>query len=175
MREFIFLASLCSWTVGFESNFFGNPDDRFSHDEAHIWYKLKLLRHCKVLTNCIMDNFSCFCCRLLTFFKMNFFQKFFQEHHHDQSVKQLWSRSALTFCLSWSGSKRFAKVISRRQGNGYHFTGVQLTCEARFFFNHQLAYILCVCKKQILCWYCANVQAPSRPPIHLLHRIYQLD
>ena len=57
----------------------------------------------KGLTLCMMGNFSCFCCRLLTFFKINFFNKFFQEHY--QSVKQFGSRS---------GSKLFAKVISRR-------------------------------------------------------------
>ena len=27
------------------------------------------------LTLCMLGNFSCFCCRLLTFFKMNFFEK----------------------------------------------------------------------------------------------------
>ena len=38
-----------------------------------------------------MGNFSCFCCRLLTFFKINFFKKYFQEHFH--SVKLVGSRS----------------------------------------------------------------------------------
>ena len=28
-----------------------------------------------VLLLCMLYNFSCFCCRLLTFFKINFFQK----------------------------------------------------------------------------------------------------
>ena len=36
---------------------------------------------------CMLGNISCFLCRLLTFFKINFFKKFFQEHH--QYVKQL--------------------------------------------------------------------------------------
>ena len=45
-------------------------------------------------TLCMLGNFSCFCCRLLTFFKMNFFEKIFQEHY--QSVKRLGSRSGLT-------------------------------------------------------------------------------
>ena len=35
-------------------------------------------------------------CRLLIFFKFNFFEKFFQEYH--QSVKQFGSRSVPTFC-----------------------------------------------------------------------------
>ena len=45
--------------------------------------------------------------------KNNFFQKLFQEYH--QSVKQFRSRSGLTFCRVWSGSKLFAKVVSRWQ------------------------------------------------------------
>ena len=50
---------------------------------------------------CMLGNCSCFCCRLLTFFKMNFFKKFFQELY--QSVKQFGSRSGPMFCRSWSG------------------------------------------------------------------------
>ena len=34
---FHFLPSLCSWADWFESCFVGNPEDRFSRDEAHIW------------------------------------------------------------------------------------------------------------------------------------------
>ena len=34
----------------------------------------------------MQSNFSYFCCRLLTFFKINFFEKFFHEYHHCQSV-----------------------------------------------------------------------------------------
>ena len=47
------------------------------------------------------------------FLKINFFEKFFQEYH--QGVKQFVFRSGPTFCRAWSGSKGFAKVISRRQ------------------------------------------------------------
>ena len=32
------LAGLCSWAGRFESYLVGNPEDRFSHDEAHIQY-----------------------------------------------------------------------------------------------------------------------------------------
>ena len=39
----------------------------------------------KGLTLCMMVNCTCFCCRLMTFFKINFFIKFFQEHY--QSVQ----------------------------------------------------------------------------------------
>ena len=44
-----------------------------------------------LLTLCILGNFSCICYRLLTFFKISFLIKFFQEY--DQSVKQFGSRS----------------------------------------------------------------------------------
>ena len=46
----------------------------------------------------------------LIFFKTNFFKKFFQKQY--RNVKQFGSRSGLTLCRSWSGSKLFAKVIS---------------------------------------------------------------
>ena len=45
---------------------------------------------------CMLGNFHDFFCRLLTFYKINFFEKFFQEYN--QSVKQLASRSGPTFC-----------------------------------------------------------------------------
>ena len=51
-----------------------------------------------VLTLCMLGNFSCFCCQ--------------QEHY--KSVKRFRSRSRL-ICWSCSGSKLFAKVISRQQ------------------------------------------------------------
>ena len=35
-RNFIFLASLCSWAGWFESHLVGNPKDRFCRDEAQI-------------------------------------------------------------------------------------------------------------------------------------------
>ena len=60
---------------------------------------------------CMLGNFSCFCCRLLTFYKINFFKKFFQELY--QNVKQFVSRlDGHSFSLS--GFKLFANVISRR-------------------------------------------------------------
>ena len=61
-----------------------------------------------LLTLCMLGNFAFFWCCLLTFFKINFFKKFFQEHY--QSVKRFVSRSGPTFCRSRSGSKLFAKV-----------------------------------------------------------------
>ena len=47
------------------------------------------------------------------FHKIKVFKLIFQEYH--QSVKQFWSRSDLTFFQAWSGSKLFAKNISRWQ------------------------------------------------------------
>ena len=47
------------------------------------------------------------------FFKINFFEKFFQEYH--QSVKQFRTWSGPTLYRARSGSKLFAKVISRGQ------------------------------------------------------------
>ena len=51
-------------------------------------------------------------CRLLIFFKINIFKKFFQEYQ--QSVKQFGPRSGPTCRRAWPASKLFAKVISRR-------------------------------------------------------------
>ena len=57
-------------------------------------------------------------CRLLFFFKINFFEKFFQEYY--LRVKQIGSRSGPTFCQAWSGSNLFAKVISRQHSEVKH-------------------------------------------------------
>ena len=46
-------------------------------------------------------------------FQNEIFKEFFQEHY--QSVKWFEPRSGPPLCRSWSGSKLFAKVISRRQ------------------------------------------------------------
>ena len=77
------------------------------------WAGVEAYFHLTKLTQCMLGNFSQLFCRLLTFFKLNFFKKFFQEHY--QSVKQFGSRSGPTLCWAWSGSKLFAKIISRRQ------------------------------------------------------------
>ena len=55
------------------------------------------------LTLCMLDNFSCCCCRLLTFFKINFFR-------NTISVKWFGSRIGPTICWSSFGSKLFAKA-----------------------------------------------------------------
>ena len=53
-------------------------------------------------------------CRLLHYFKINFFETFFQEFHQEYhlSVKQIGSRSGPTFCWAWFGSNLFEKVMS---------------------------------------------------------------
>ena len=50
-------------------------------------------------------------CRLLIFFKIDIFKKFFQDYH--QSAKQFGPRSGPTFSRAWSGSNLFAEIISR--------------------------------------------------------------
>ena len=45
--------------------------------------------------------------------KIHFLEILFYKEHH-QCVKQFGLRSGPTFCQPWSGSKLFAKVISRR-------------------------------------------------------------
>ena len=44
---------------------------------------------------------------MLTFFKINFFKKIFEEH----TIRVSGSRSGQMFCRSWSRSKLFVKVI----------------------------------------------------------------
>ena len=65
------------------------------NDERHH-NSFRLLQSVFHITLCFCwVIFHVFCC-LLIFFKINFFEKFFQEYH--QSVKQLGSRSGPTIC-----------------------------------------------------------------------------
>ena len=72
---------------------------------------------------CMLGNFSCFCCRLLTFFKIILFEKFFQEHY--QSDERFGSRSGPDLgpncfqrlsaddkCSHWQGKSKDAKQIA---------------------------------------------------------------
>ena len=70
---------------------------------------LSPFHHLDRTTLCMLGNFRAFC-RLRIFF---FFKQIFQEYH--QSVKKFGPRFGPTICRAWSGSKLFAKVISRRQ------------------------------------------------------------
>ena len=75
----------------------------------------------------MLGNFACFFfLSSVDFFKINFFKIIFQEYH--QSVKQFRSRSGPTFRRAWSGSKLFAKVISRRKKSP--LVGKELTLKA---------------------------------------------
>ena len=67
----------------------------------------------KMLILWMLGNYACFFCCLWIFLKLLFFKNIFQEYH--QSVKQFGSRSGPTFCRFWSGSKLFAKAITRWQ------------------------------------------------------------
>ena len=53
------------------------------------------------LTHCMLGSFACFYCCLQTFFKINFFKSFFQEHY--QSYKQFGSRSGSKVLLGLQG------------------------------------------------------------------------
>ena len=67
------------------------------------------------ITICMLGNFACIfvVCGFFFIFLNNFFKNIYREYY--QSVKQFGSGSGPTFCRAWSGSKRFAEVISRRQ------------------------------------------------------------
>ena len=72
---------------------------------------------------CIIDNFSCFCFHLLTFFKIDFFKIFFQEHC--RSVKQFGSRSgkmSVSPDMAPNCFKRLSALIAGKElnGNAHH-------------------------------------------------------
>ena len=78
-------------------------------DRPWLWCTLATLRDILLLCRKNCSWFLCFCCpHLLTFFKKISFR-------NSMSVKQFGSRSGPRKCRSWSGSKLFAKVISRQQ------------------------------------------------------------
>ena len=86
-----------------------NPWYSLLHFQPVRWIVCRQTRNIKsdflIYILCMQGNFSWNCGCLLTFFKINFFQK-------NIKVNLFVSRS---FCRSWSGSKLFAKVISRWQ------------------------------------------------------------
>ena len=85
----------------------------------------------------MLGNFSCFWCRLLTFFKIKIFKKLFQEHN--QSVKQFGSISGPTFCKSLSGSKLFAKVIGRRHKSLLARKELITLCVVHYILSYDVA------------------------------------
>ena len=82
---------------------------------------------------------ACFCCCLLIFFKINFFEKIFQEYH--QIVKQFGSRSGLTSGLIWiqtvsKGNQQMALVVTPYPTNIF----VPIFCKCCLIFT-STAYI----------------------------------
>ena len=76
-----------------------------------LWEHLDILQKGKSFVHA---EFSCFCCHLLTFFKIDFFfKKFFQGHY--QCVKRFWSRSGPTKSWSVSGYQQTAKVATSNE------------------------------------------------------------
>ena len=73
----------------------------------------KLLFCYTLLTSGLLMEKECFCCLLLTFFQIDSYKK--KSIRNTISVKWFGSRSGPMLSQSWSGSKPFAKVISRRQ------------------------------------------------------------
>ena len=51
------------------------------------------------------SNFSCVCCRLLTYFKINFFKKFFQENYQSADLG--------ANCLQWASPDKVAASKER--------------------------------------------------------------
>ena len=111
----------CSYQRAFYRNSISLPTS-FQFWWGSTLFSLQMKNVCTYLSSTVvidslslfmLGNFPSFYSCLLYFFKINFFEKFFQEHY--QSDKQFGSRSGPTFWRSCSGSKLFAKVISRRQ------------------------------------------------------------
>ena len=78
-----------------------HPMDEDRKANLNLWSLIRICTVCECLLDLTLNklgNLSYFCCHLLTFFKIYFFQKFYQEHY--QRVKQFGSRSGLTLCQS---------------------------------------------------------------------------
>ena len=85
-------------------------DDHFYHIRGAPLSDTIFITHMRILPNgryangkqCLslgmLDNFSCLCCHMLTFFKINLFKKFLQEYY--KSVKEFGSRSGPAFSQS---------------------------------------------------------------------------
>ena len=80
----------------------------------------------------MLGNFSCFCCRLLHFCKINFFKKIFQEHYQCQTV-WIQIRTDILSVLIW------AQTVCR---NYQQTTKVTASKEKVNAFTHVLSYCL---------------------------------
>ena len=99
-KKFNFLASLCSWGDLFETCFVANPEDRFSHDKAHI-------RSAIICPFFITKLSSKGCIHLATCMER---KNRLGDRHWQHSLTMF-----LVFCRSWSGYKLIAKIVSRQQ------------------------------------------------------------
>ena len=79
----------------------------------------------KPLTLCILGNFPCLCCRLLTVFKINFFKKFFQLNYQKAKLFGSGSRQhsvrpdlGQTVC---EGNQQMTKVTTSKESKALHF------------------------------------------------------
>ena len=101
----------------------------------------------RYLTHCILETpklfapwefFPRFFVVRWFFSKSTLKKKFFQEYH--QSVKQFGSRSSLTFCQAWSGSKLFAKVYQLTTLGGKELAGTLADSEDPDEMQHNAAF-----------------------------------
>ena len=102
----------------------------YINDACKCYSVINRFWHGKKLTLFMLGNFSWLFCHSADFFKKYFLQKISEEHY--QSVKWFGSRSGLTFCVFRSGSKPFAKVISRQLKSIFgHSLGISSCKKAR--------------------------------------------
>ena len=100
------------------------------------------------ITVCMPDHFSLFCCRLLTYFKMDFFIRIFQKHY--KSVKRfnpdLDSNCFPKLISTWSFSKpRSPRLKANALGSPDMFTIQTLTQAQKFKYhtNMRMSYEGC--------------------------------
>ena len=88
------MADMLKATLAVRNDHFSSTTNYcFSPNKHTCCYKPIL----STFTLCMLGNLSCFHCRLLIFFKIDFFEKFFQECY--QCVKRFGSRPGPTFFL----------------------------------------------------------------------------
>ena len=105
--------------IFFESQLFGYSIEW--QNAKFIWKVIFLAVHGNynvlihvLLTLCMLGNFSCFCCHLLTFFK-NIFCKIFSKEHYQCQMVCIQIRTDIMSVLIWV--KAVFKGHQRRQQN----------------------------------------------------------
>ena len=111
----------------------------------------------KILFGCRAQLFSCFCCCLQTFFlKLAFCKKFFQQLSTLSECQTVWIQIRPTFCWTWSGSKLFAKVISRQQKSQLarnELSELKLPSIKLVPFCNKISFSKRSCLDVVLCFY----------------------